>query len=46
MALKSFFFRKNWVGSEVAVMKIAFLAIFEPTWTNILAAKRPKYGIP
>ena len=25
MALKNFSFRKNWVGIEVAVMKIAFL---------------------
>ena len=25
MALKNFFFRENWVGSEVAGMKIAFL---------------------
>ena len=25
MVLKNFFFRENWVGSEVAGMKIAFL---------------------
>ena len=37
MALKNFFCRENWVGSEVAVMKIAFFAIFDPTWAHILA---------
>ena len=37
MASKSFVFRKNWVGSEVAGMKIAFLANFDPTWAHILA---------
>ena len=36
MALKNFVFRKNWVGIEVAGMKIAFFAIFDPTWTHIL----------
>ena len=41
MAFKNFFFRKNWVGSEVAGMKIAFSAIFDPTWTHILAPKGP-----
>ena len=45
MALKNFFIRENWVGSEVAGMKIAFFAIFDPTWTYILVPKRPKYGI-
>ena len=39
MALKNFSFRKNWVGIEVAVMKIAFFDIFDPTWTHILAPK-------
>ena len=46
MALKNFSFRKNWVGSEMAGMKITFFAIFDPTYAHILAAKRPKYGIP
>ena len=46
MTLKNFSFRKNWVGSEVTGMKIAFFAIFDPTWIYILAIKRPKYGIP
>ena len=45
MALKNFSFKKNWVGSEVAGMKITFFAIFEPTWAQILAPERPKYGI-
>ena len=46
MALKNFSFRKNWVGSEVAGMKITLFAIFDPTWAHILAPKKPKYGIP
>ena len=46
MDLKNFFFRENWVGSEVSGMKIAFFfAIFDPTWAQILAPKRPKYVI-
>ena len=45
MALKNFSFREHWVGIEVAGMKIAFFAIFDPTWAHILAPKRPKYGI-
>ena len=28
MALKNFLFRENWVGSEVAAMKIAFFLPF------------------
>ena len=39
MAVKNFVFRKNWVGSEVAGMKMAFFTIFEPTWTLILDSK-------
>ena len=39
MALKNFFFRKKWVRSEVAGMKIAFFAIFDSPWTPILAQK-------
>ena len=35
MAFKNFSFRENWVGSEVAVMKIAFFTIFDPTWAYI-----------
>ena len=46
MALKNFFSWENWVGSELAFMKIAFFVIFDPTWMHILALKRPKYGIP
>ena len=30
MVRKNFFFRENWIGSEVAGMKIAFFATFEP----------------
>ena len=41
MAFKNFFFRENWVESEVAGMKIAFFAVFDPTWTHILAPKGP-----
>ena len=37
MACKNFVFRENWVGSEVAHMKIAFFVIFAPDWTHILA---------
>ena len=44
MAVKNFIFRKNWAGSEVAIMKIAFFAIFEPTWTHILAPTGPHMG--
>ena len=39
MALKNFVFRENWVVREVAGIKIAFSAIFDPTWTHILAPK-------
>ena len=39
MALKDFSFRKSWVGSEVAGMKITFFAIFDPTWAHTLAPK-------
>ena len=46
MALKNFSFRENWAGIEVAGMKIAFFAIFDPTWAHILATNRPKYGVP
>ena len=46
MALKNFSFRGNWVGSEVAGMKIVFFANFDPTWAHILDPKRPKYGTP
>ena len=41
MAFKNFFFRENWVESEVAGMKIAFFAVFDPTWTHIFAPKGP-----
>ena len=46
MALKNFSFRVNWVGSDVTATKIAFFAVFDPTWAHILAPKRPKYEIP
>ena len=39
MAFKNFIFRENCVGSEVAGMKIAFFAIFDPTWTHIFVPK-------
>ena len=45
MAVKNFVFRKNWVGSEVANIKIAFLAIFNLTWTHVLAPTSPNMGI-
>ena len=38
------FFRKNWIVSEVASMKIAFFAIFDPSWTHILAPIDPDMG--
>ena len=44
MALKNFSFRKSWVGSEVAGMKMTFFAMFDPIWVHILASKMPKYG--
>ena len=34
MAFKYVVFRENWVGSKVAGMKIAFFAIFDPTWVH------------
>ena len=47
MAVKNFIFRKNWVGSKVASIKIVFAAIFGPISTHVLApANKPKYGIP
>ena len=44
MAVKNFDFRKNWVGSEVTSMKIAFFAIFDSNWTHILAPSGPNMG--
>ena len=41
MFVKNFSFRENCVRSEVAGMKIAFFAIFDPTWTNIFVRKDP-----
>ena len=32
MALKNFSFRENWVGIEVAGIKIALLPFFDPIW--------------
>ena len=34
MDLKNFFFRENWVGSEVTGMKIAYI-FFCHFWTNM-----------
>ena len=39
MALTNFFFREDWVGSEVAGMKIAFFTIFDLIWIHIFAQK-------
>ena len=44
MAVKNFDIRKNWVGSEMASMKIAFFAMFDPIWTHILAPTGPDMG--
>ena len=41
MAVENFVFRENWVGNEVASMKIVFFVIFDPTSTHILAPKSP-----
>ena len=42
MAVQNFVFWENWVRSKVdAGMKTTFFAIFDPTWTNILAPKGP-----
>ena len=37
--MKNFVFRENWIGNDVADIKIVFLAIFDQSWTNILAPK-------
>ena len=39
VAVKNFAFRENWVDSKVVGMKAPFFAIFDPTWTHILAPK-------
>ena len=40
MAVKNFVFRQNWVGrKEAGMKKKTFVAIFDPTWTQILAQK-------
>ena len=39
MAFKYVVFRENWVGSKVAGMKVAFFAIFDPTWVHIWPQK-------
>ena len=41
MIVKNFVFRKDWVGTKVAGLKKTFFAIFDPTWTRILAPKGP-----
>ena len=42
MVIRNFIFRENWVVSDVAGMKIAFL----PFWTQSGPTFWPKYGIP
>ena len=44
MTVRKFNIRKNWVGIEVASMKIAFFAIFGPIWNPILAPTGPNMG--
>ena len=44
MAVKNLVFRKNWVVSEVASMKIAFFAIFDPICTHVLAPTGSNMG--
>ena len=44
MTVKNFVFRKNYVGSEVAGMNIAFFIIFDPTWSHILAPTGSNMG--
>ena len=44
MTVKNFVFRKNYVGSEVAGMNIAFFTIFDPTWSHILAPTGSNMG--
>ena len=40
MVVKNFVFRQDWVGRKVAAMKKKiFFAIFDSTWTYILALK-------
>ena len=41
MAVKNFMFRQDWVDRKVAGMKKTFFAIFDPTWTHILAPNGP-----
>ena len=41
MAVKNFVFRQNWLGRKVSGMKKNIFAIFDPTWTHILATKGP-----
>ena len=41
MVVKIFVFRENRVGSKVADGKTTFFAIFDSTWTHILAPKVP-----
>ena len=41
MAVKNFVFRQDWVDRKVAGMKKPFFAIFDQTWTHILALEGP-----
>ena len=41
MAVKNFVFRKTGLVSKVAGMKTTFFAIFDSTWTHILAPEGP-----
>ena len=43
--LKNFSFWEHCVGTEMTGIKIAFFAIFDPTWAHILAPIRQKYRI-
>ena len=40
----NFVFRKNWVGGELAIIKIAFFTILDPTWTHIVTPTGPNMG--
>ena len=41
MTVKNYVFRENWVGRDMAGMKIVIFAIFDPTWAQLLAPIGP-----
>ena len=41
MTVKNYVFKENWVGRDMAGMKIVIFAIFDPTWAQLLAPKGP-----